>query len=331
MKSADPAAVAAALAGYRLSGCPLALPSNPLDDEAWDALCYHIRHQDLLGCSGRAVAEGALPTTAAQRQAIASLYRKAMISTLQAESNSVAAITVLRDASVKYRAMDGMALAHVAYPDPGWRPFDSVALLVIDRIEAAAALMDAGWRNDHGGTGPDGNDHTDLYGPAGTRLRLHDRLGSGQLEGTVPASWFESSLPFIVGGLTVNALTPELLLLRICFDAAFAIRGRLRACRDICQLLTELSIDVETTRRLSRSCRMEIVVRLALSATSDALALVTPPAAAGCATASDEREGPSTANAGQEAEGADGRARSDVGSPDAKPALGWLRAWSAVS
>lgn len=319
MNPGDPAAVVAAVAGYQLSGCPLMLPSKPLEADAWDGFCYDVRHQELVGCAGKAVADGALATTSAQHDAISGLYRKAMVSTLQAESGFIEAVRVLQDARVEYRAMEGVALAHLAYPDPGWRPFDLVALLVLDRLKAATVLTDAGWRNEQGRTGSDGSDHTDLYGPAGTQLRLYDRLGSGQQD--APSSCFETSLSFAVGGLTVAALAPELLLLRTCYEAAFAIRGKLRASRDICQLLTELSVDVETTRRLSQGYRMEIVVGLALSATRDALALGDPGEDAGRPDPPGASERPSSANPGPTAQGLESQA---------KPAVGWLQAWSAV-
>jgi hypothetical protein len=268
--------VTAALAGYRLPGCPLAVPSTGLDDEAWDLLLYHAHHQDIIGCLAQAVAEGALPTTPVQRQAVAALHRKMMVSTLQVERSLVEAVTILEEARAEYRAMDGVALAHLAYPDPGWRPFDSIRLLVADRPAAAAALTHAGWGAEQAAVGSDAADRTDLSGPRETQLHLYGRLGYGQAGEAMPASCFQRSIPFTVGGVTVAALTPELLLLRACLDAAFAIRARLRACRDTAQLLARFAVDVESTRRLSRACRMETVVSLALSATSEALGFGEP-------------------------------------------------------
>jgi hypothetical protein len=222
----------------------------------------------------QAVKEGALRTTPVQRQVVAALYRQAMASTLQAERSLVEAVTVLQDAGAEYRAMDGVALAHLAYPDPGWRPFGSAALLVADRFAVEYVLTKAGWRTEQAEAGSDSADHTNLSGPGQTQLQLHDRLGYGSAGSAMISSCFEGvSLAFTVGGATVAALTPEQLLLRACHDAAFNIHGRLRACRDTCQLLAGLSVDVETTRRLSQGCRMEIVVGLALSAACVALAL----------------------------------------------------------
>lgn len=88
-------------------------------------------------------------------------------------------------------ALKGIALAHVAYPNPGLRPMDDLDLLVAPDESAAAldALADDGWRSPlarpdlvlqvvHG---------VELVSPGGEHLDLHGHLFQGSLLGELDA------------------------------------------------------------------------------------------------------------------------------------------------
>ncbi|MCM8556630.1 nucleotidyltransferase family protein [Sphingomicrobium sediminis] len=124
--------------------------------------------------------------------------------------------------------LKGGYLAYAAYPDPAQRPMRDVDLLLADRALATRAyhaLRQQGYEPDPDVPADpdlvpdDAHQMPILYGPQGTALELHFRLGhrgKGGLEAEAEAS----PASFDLLGETLHAPSPEVLLIHLVSHAA---------------------------------------------------------------------------------------------------------------
>lgn len=266
----------AAVAAYGLPGSTHALPHTPLSERRWQRLVRAAASERLVGLLGAAVADEAFPVTDAQLEELAVHHRNAMIVTLRVERAAQQAMAFLAEAGVPTRALKGLALGHLSYPEPEQRPTGDVDVLVPSARfdEAIAALTAAGARRllpelrpgfDRRFakavtmTAPDGHNVLDVHrtfvmGPFGFAIDLDELMTGGQ--------------EFAIGDTVMSALGREERLLHAAYNVAVGERPpRTLSLRDVAQLILIDRADPDRTRELARAWGAQAVLAEAIEET----------------------------------------------------------------
>ncbi len=178
-----------------------------------------------------ALASGAMPSTAAQREEASELHFSAHVPGARPRGRVAAGPRPRSEAAgIEAKVLKGRAVAHLDYPDPAQRMFADIDLLVrSDDLDSAVAVLGGrvtvAARSSHGpaSTGasakvrpsrpPSGHEidlhRTFVMGPFGLRLRLDDL-------------W--DARPLRAGGPPVGALDAECRFLHACYHAALGRR-----------------------------------------------------------------------------------------------------------
>lgn len=263
---ADPVLVAAARHG-------LGVAEKALDALAveWDRLLELARFDHLTGFLGDAVLDGIVQIPPDHAESLQKNWRAELLSCVALEAMIIRSSRVLGDADVPIRLTKGAALAHLDYPDPSVRTFGDVDLIIHpDHWQRALeALSVAGYerQEEEPGVGYDerfGKGAT-LRSRAGFELDLHRRLAIGRFGvSSKMGDLFERSEPFKLGGDSINALIGPHRLLHGCYHASLGGFRRLRAFRDVAQLILVTGVDWSATFEISRAWRAEPVVAAAV-------------------------------------------------------------------
>ncbi|HYD55066.1 MAG TPA: nucleotidyltransferase family protein, partial [Gemmatimonadaceae bacterium] len=233
---------AAAIAGWGLVGCELAVPPPA---GTWDGMFHTIRRERLSGLAVSAVAAGALDLTTDQRDGLRAAHAVAMVHALRLERFLLDSIELFEGAGIEALVLKGPAMAHRHHADPRERPFGDIDVLVpSDQLDAAFDLLAAsghqrrypeprpGFDRRFGKgaafVSPEGLEldvhRTFAAGPFGIRVRLEDAHAA-------PAS-------FTVGGRVVRTLADGPMLVSVAMHAVLGThRSRLLNLRDVAQLL----------------------------------------------------------------------------------------------
>jgi hypothetical protein len=129
---ARPQELAARIAGFGLEGShvePVHVPSG-----LWSLILSTLVRERLTGVATAAagVGELRLPGTLAEEQLLEA-QRNAMLWSLSLERKLVTVAAALRSAGIDVVVLKGPALARTVYPEPSWRPFGDLDLLVRTR------------------------------------------------------------------------------------------------------------------------------------------------------------------------------------------------------
>jgi hypothetical protein len=205
------------------------------------------------------------------------LLERALLDTLPA----------LEMAGVAVRVLKGPAVARLDYPDPAWRAFGDVDLLVTseDYDRALGALQDLGGRRRFTEVRP-GFDRrwgkgACVVAPDGTQIDVHRTFVAGPFGLTVDLpGLFLDPAPVALGGREVLALDRVDRFLHACFHAALGDQvARVATLRDVAQLLTATDLDVEAALARATGWRADAVVARAVRLTWSRLALEPHPVA----------------------------------------------------
>lgn len=270
-----------AIVAHGLPGAMLELPARPLDDAAWGAMLRQVAGQRVAGHLVRALADGALPATAAQTDEAVALHVGAMGLAVRLERTMLRAVASLEGAGVDYRVLKGSAVAHTSYPAPWLRSFGDVDLLVPPETfdEAVTALLADGCRRDRpqlrAGFDRRFAKCVTLRTADGHEIDLHRTFVMGPFGLTVElASLFVAAEPFTVGGRQVLALDPASRFLHACYNAALGdVPPRLSGLRDVAELLLHADVDVEAVLDRAAAWRGQVVVARAVVLAWDTFAL----------------------------------------------------------
>ena len=273
----------AAVAAYGLGEAAAALPTVPLDDDGFAAHVRDAEGHRLLGLLGAAIGEGEFPVTASQAASFEERLRGWLGHTLRVERMLLQAVDALDAAGLDHRVLKGVALAHTVYPDPAWRVFGDVDLLVPPDALTRAAEVVAGAL---GAT----RAQPELRPGFENRFGKEVLLRVGSLELDLHRTFVEGALGLTmelddlwgppehceIGGRRLAVLPPPVQVLH----AAYAVvlgdwPPRLVARRDLAQVLTVRDPDAEEVLRLARRWRAEAVLARALD---HAWATLRPPA-----------------------------------------------------
>ena len=270
--------------------CAQGLPGAPVFDAfplglEWDALfdrAVDERAVSLLAC---AVAEGLICATPAQAEQLGIGHEAAMRSCVWLERWTLEVVQLFADAAIEVRLLKGPAVAHLDYPDPAWRAFGDIDVLVpsAQYDDAIRLLLAVGGRRRSQEVRP-GFDRRFGKGACvtllnGVQVDVHRTLASGPFGLTVDlGELFRRSEVVTLADRPVPVLSRELRLVHACYHAALGdTTPRVVALRDVAQMLGSTELDFDEVRRIGKRWRAEIVLARAISLTWDALQLAATP------------------------------------------------------
>jgi hypothetical protein len=199
-------------------------------------------------------------------------HEAAMVQCLLLERALLGVVGDLADAGVELRILKGPAVAHLDYPDPAWRTFGDLDLLVRSRDydTAVAVLERRGARRRSAEVRP-GFDRrfakgVCMIGADGMQVDLHRLLTTGPFGVTGHVEeCFDDSEPVLLGGEAVPALTRELRFLHACQHAVLGDwPARLVPLRDVAQLRLARPLDFDAVLRRAAAWRCTLVVARAV-------------------------------------------------------------------
>ncbi len=233
--------LADAVACFDLAGTSRDLADDPPGPAEWAHLLRLVRAERLAGPFVWAISADVwdLPTTA--REEVAELHREAMALTLLLDRDLLELADALDAAGVEFRVLKGTAAAHLDAPDPSWRAFGDIDLLVRGADhERTAQLLVA-----HGGTRryPEprpGFDRRFSKGSSWTFTRncevdLHRTLASGPFGLSIDLDeLFAHDDTFAIGPRLLPALDRPSRFLHTCYHAVLgSSRARSSTLRDL--------------------------------------------------------------------------------------------------
>lgn len=257
------------VASFGLAG---AAPRIGAVDDAWSAILGQVVHHRLTGLATAAADAGALLLSLDQRAELLIRHREAMVCALTLERDLVTVSEALTGATIDHVVLKGSAVAHVAYPDPSWRPFgDNDLLVASDRFETACAVLsDLGYRRAFVDPKPGfaarfGKGAAHL-GVDGLEVDLHRLLADGPFGYWVDHDeLLRSTATFAFGGRSFARLDDTALALHACLHAVLgAPRPTMLQIRDIAQLVEAGDVRWDVLADWGRRWRLRAVLERAL-------------------------------------------------------------------
>ena len=260
------------VAAYGLAGSMLTLPRAPLPDAEFLLLVSHVREQRLTGMLATAVRDGAFPVTPEQAERVEWDHVESLAGVLALEHLLLDSVAALEAADIPTRVLKGPVLAHLDYPDPTWRTFGDVDLLVRGRDFDRATQLLAG--RGHQRLYPEPRPGFDRRFSKGTSYRTADGLeldlhrsftmGPFGARLAVDDLW-RSAEAFMVGGQELRGLAAEERFVHACYHAVLGeVSPRLVPLRDLAQLALTRRLDLDRLHRLVRTSHGEAVVARAV-------------------------------------------------------------------
>ncbi|MFM7271138.1 MAG: nucleotidyltransferase family protein [Actinomycetes bacterium] len=260
-----------AVAAHGLPGAP-PIPAAPIDAAGWAALSRVLVTERITPIASYAVADGAFATTDAQAAELREAHERAMSLALVLDRRLLGAGD-LGAAGIDVRALKGPAVARLDYPDPSWRGYGDVDLLVPGASfdEAGRILIEHGATRRFAEVRP-GFDAR--FGKAvtfvdegGIQVDLHRTFATGPFGLRIDLDALYADREVVeVGGRSVATLGRRHRFLHACFHAALGDQvPRLLALRDVAQLVLATDLDLDAARAEARTWGAEAVVARALA------------------------------------------------------------------
>jgi hypothetical protein len=222
-------------------GLASAVPPPPVDDEAWPMVLARIADEKVVGIATAAADDGWLKLTDDQYEGLVAAERSAMTWSLDLERRLFAIAHAFDGRAIPFVVLKGPAMAHGVYPDPSWRPFNDLDILVETSRwrDACGALEAFGWprRLPEPRRGFD-----ERFGKSAVfttesqqQIDLHRTLATGPFGIWMDADeLFEMRGDFKVGGRTFRSLDATARYVHACVHAVLGdIRPTQMQLRDI--------------------------------------------------------------------------------------------------
>ncbi len=288
MRESDaPVDLARRAAGFSLPG----VDGSPwsVTHEAWPPLLSLLFSQRIMGLAVAGAEAGWLYLTPSQSAELLTRHRDAMLWVLTLERGLVRLAPDFRAAGIDFVVLKGPAVAHGFYPDPSWRTFADLDLLVrtADWRRACALLAELGFRRDLPEPRPGFDErfgkaaaHT---GTDGFSVDLHRTLVLGPFGLWIdPDVLFERTTAFRLGGVSLKRLEHTSAFLHACAHASLGWHPPLLTpVRDVAQLATGADVNWEEVEELGDRWRLGVVVHHALKTASEQLGVELPEPARG--------------------------------------------------
>ena len=271
-------------------------PSPPSAD-VWEHVLADLDRHRLSGLAVAAALDGSLPLKESQREELLTLHRRWLATSLVRERRTLGLVTRFLAADLDVVVLKGTTFAHRFYPDPGWRPFGDVDLLVRGHQweQAADLLAEAGLHR----TRPEPHLGFDRrFGKSalhrdddGVEVDLHRTLVLGPFGLWIdPDGLFDRAVSVEVGGVAVPCLDATASYLHACVHASLGTRPvQLLALRDLVQIEVATGVKWADAAELVRQWQLGPVVRHALAEAASQLGHRPSAAAAELATISASR------------------------------------------
>ncbi len=263
--------VTARLAAHGL-GPPTSARPVSVPAEQWPAILRELDHERLTGLALAAVTDGAFDVTGHQAAELVARQRAWMDASLRREHESLRLFRGLTDAGLPAVVLKGPTIAHRYYPDPAWRPFRDVDILVRGRdwARACEVVRSLGYRRCR----PEPRPGFDVRFGKGAlhrsaqdiELDLHRTLVVGPFGLWMdPDELFESTTRLAVGAAELTCLDTTATFVHVAMHAALgASPSNLLVLRDLAQVGASGEVEWDRVVDWTRRWRLVAVVQHAL-------------------------------------------------------------------
>lgn len=270
------------MAGFGLPGSDDTAVEVP--KEEWPPFLAGLDRQRLTGLAMAAARAGHLELGDEQWDDLLVHHSDSMLWALTVERKLLALADRFEEAGIEAIALKGSTVAHTVYPDPSWRPFGDLDLLVhtADWRRTCALLAGLGFerRLPEPRAGFD-----ERFGKAavhsngdGVEIDLHRTLVLGPFGLWMdPDELFGRTATLRLGGREVRRLDDTALLLHACMHASLGWNPPLlMPLRDVAQVASVGEIDWVELADLAERWRLRAVVRHAFQTSAATLGVLLP-------------------------------------------------------
>ena len=272
----------------RVAGFGLPGSDGPIAAGDWDRFLSEVRREQLTGLAVAAAEAGVLEVDERRAADLLGAHRDAMVWALGLERLLLRLDDAFAERGIGFVVMKGTSLAHTLYPDPSWRPFGDLDLLVRTRDwpVALGVLCDLGFSRRL----PEPRRGFDQrFGKAATHrtpdrqeIDLHRTLVLGPFGlWTEPEVLIDRAVWFTVAGRRLRRLDATGTFIEACVHAALGLRHPpLLTVRDVAQSLETGGIDWDAVARWSRDWHLAPVIERGLRLAAESFGTAWPVEAA---------------------------------------------------
>ncbi|MGH2554330.1 MAG: nucleotidyltransferase family protein [Actinomycetota bacterium] len=280
----DPDVIVGRIAAFGLpNGDPFPAPID-IAKEEWQKVLPRLHRHHITGFAVAAAEAGSLALSAEQTDALLETHREAMLAPLAVERGLLEVATELHAGDVEFVVLKGPALAHTVYPNPSWRYFGDLDLLVRggDWPKACTILESLGYRRGlpepRGGFDQRFGKASEFRRQGGIEVDLHRTLVVGPFGLWIePDILFEATTELLLWDQTHRRLDDTLLQLHACVHASLGWWPPLMMpVRDVAQVAHCAQVDWEALADRAARWKLRAVVRHALQTASETLEVGLP-------------------------------------------------------
>jgi len=265
--------------GLKDHGAPIQVPAA-----AWPAALADVTFQKLTGLASAAAEAGALALDFDQSDELRERHRRVMAWDLLLESRLLQLDDAFVTEAIEHVVLKGPAVARVAYPDPSWRAFADLDILVhgSDFRRACEVVASFGFRR----IIPEPRRGFDeRFGKAaahrndeGMEIDLHRTLVVGPFGLWIrPDQLFAETDWFELGGRKLRRLNDTAMFLHACLHAALGADPPLMLpVRDVAQTMALPDLDWDAVEGLCRRWRVTAPIQRALVLATNHLGVPLP-------------------------------------------------------
>jgi hypothetical protein len=266
-----------AIAGFGLD-CE---PHTPVevDEDTWPEFKSRLVAERLTGLAVAAAEKGKLVVSDGEFTELSDAHREVMLWALDLERTLIELADAFDDTGIEFVVLKGPALAHSSYPDPSWRPFMDIDLLVRTRDwrRSCALLAELGLRRRLVEPRPGFDER---FGKAACHINdknqeidLHRTLVLGPFGLWMePDELFDRTSGFELGNHILRRFDDTALLAHACVHASLGMRESLLVSfRDVAQASESSSVRWESLLDWAARWRLRPVLRDAFHRTEEKL------------------------------------------------------------
>lgn len=244
-----------------------------MSEVEWTQFHRELLLERLVPLAAYALDRGALTASEIQRTQITQDHSRSMSLALVLERRLLEVYSEMTFAGIDVRVLKGSAVARLDYPDPSWRAFGDVDLLVpADSFAAASEILTAAGARRRFAEVSKGFDSRFGKGACftyadGLQVDLHRSIAEGPFGLTVDlSSLFNDVEEFEIGEVNLRTISRQHRFLHACFHAALGdVSPRLVALRDVAEMLLIKKVNFSDAVVTARAWRAEAVIARAIS------------------------------------------------------------------